>query len=318
MTSMQRYSTILLATAAAAIVCSILLSLHLDPYRIVHPLLGEFSFEPNSRVSKLEFLTRDCRRFDSYFFGDSRAATLSDRDLPDVTGHRFYNFSTPADNVRTIVPRLKFLLDAGCPVTAVVTDASLDVLLDQNQISRYSLLLTESPKLSGESRASFYSRYFLSAQALSGYVSARLRPPATHDIYFSDGHAEYLWSMSDGSSFLLPRCGAPALSAAQKQLLFEMLPAYRELAQMAQQYHFAAIVWIAPLSRSESSLVRDPDVAAFIAQLHAIPKLGIVEPDWNSPMLADYHEWHDCGHFRRSVFDRLIAPSISQLMPKAD
>ena len=315
---MQRYSTVLLATAAAIILGSMLLSVYLDPYRIVHPLLGEFSFEPNSRVSKLEFLMRECGRFDSYFFGDSRAVTLSDRDLPDVKGHRFYNFSTPADNVRSILPRLKFLLDSGCPVTAVVADVSLDVLLDQDQINRYSLLLTESPKLSGESRTSFYSRYFLSAQALSGYFSARLRAPSTHDIYFSDGHAEYLWAMPDGSSFALPRCGAPSLTTVQRALLAGMLPAYRELARLAQQHHFAAIVWIAPMNRSENSLLRDPDVSAFVTQLRAIPELRVVEPDWNSALLADYREWHDCGHFRRSVFDRLIAPAVSQLMLKAD
>jgi hypothetical protein len=307
---MKSYAWIVLSVAIALIACSVAVSVMLDPYRILHPLLGEFSFEPNSRVPKLTYLMSSCTRYNAYFFGDSRSATLSGRDLPGVPALRIYNFSTPADNILSIVPRLKFLIDAGCPVSTVVVDESLDVLLETAEINRYSLLLSEHPRISGEPWPSFYSRYFLSAQSLAAYFAARRISSVTRDIYYPDGHADYLWGLRDGSSFSLPRCGAPVLTNSQRVLMATRLSGYQALAQLSAQYHFKAVVWIAPLNHSEGPLVRDPDVANFLRQLHALPGLGVVEPDWQSPMLADFHEWHDCGHFRRSVFDRLISPAI--------
>lgn len=315
---MKRYACILLAVATVLIASAVTFSLRLDPYRIRHPLLGEFSFEPNSRVSKLAYLMSACGRYNAYFMGDSRAATLSARDLPDATDLRLYNFSTPADNILSIVPRLEFLIDRHCPVSAVIIDESLDVLLENAEVDHYSLLLREPPQLSGENWWSFYSRYFLSVQSLQTYFEARRKSPVTHDIYFPDGHADYLWSLQDDSSFSLPRCGAPTLTDAQRDLMTQKLSGYRALAQLAALHRFTALVWIAPLNRSETPFLRTAEVVSFLRELHAIPNLAVVEPDWQSPLLADYHEWHDCGHFRRSLFDQLIAPTALQRLARAD
>jgi hypothetical protein len=310
---MRRYVSIVLSVAAAIVLCAVAISLALDPYRIVHPLLGEFTFEPNSRVSKVSFLSHACSDYNAYFVGDSRSATLSQRDLAPVSDLKFYNFSTPADDISSIVRRIRFLLDRGCPVSALVVEESIDVLLDADELGSYSLLLSENPRVSGENRAAFYSRYFLSAQSLTTYFSARRRDPVTHDIYFPDGHADYLWSMRDGSSFLLQRCGIPTFTAGQLSLLADKLSGYRQLAQLSAQYHFKSVVWIAPLNHWEGGVLLDPQIAGFLHQLHAIPGLSVVEPDWNSPMLANFRSWHDCGHFRREVFDELLAPSVARL-----
>ena len=69
---MKTYICILLTVAAMTLLCAIAASVIIDPYRIVHPLIGEFVFEPNSRVSKVTFLSHNCSQYDSYFVGDSR------------------------------------------------------------------------------------------------------------------------------------------------------------------------------------------------------------------------------------------------------
>jgi hypothetical protein len=262
----------------------------------------------------VNYLTHACSDYNAYFVGDSRSATLRQQDLAPVSDLKFYNFSTPADNISSIVRRIRFLLDRGCPLSALVVEESIDVLLDASEVRSYSLLLSESPQLSGENRAAFYSRYFLSAQSLTTYFSARRRDPVTHDIYFPDGHADYLWSMRDGSSFLLQRCGRPSFTPGQLSLLAAKLSGYQQLAQLAEQYHFRTVVWIAPLNHWESAVLLDPQIAAFLHRLHAVPGLVVLEPDWNSQMLADFRSWHDCGHFRREVFDELLAPSVARLV----
>jgi hypothetical protein len=311
---MKAYLYILLMVAATTVLCTVAASVIVDPYRIVHPLIGEFSFEPNSRVPKVTFLSHSCSHYDSYFVGDSRSATLSESDLGDVQGRRFYNFSTPADDIVSIVRRLKFLIGRGCPISAVVVEESIDVLLDESALSAYSLLLSESPAVSGENRISFYSKYFLSAQALATYVRAVSRHPSHPDIYYPDGHADYLWGMEDGAAFALARCRASNTEVTDKKLLVAKLSGYREIARLSERYHFKTIAWIAPLNKWESSFLDDPAIRDFLQRLRAVPNLAVIEADRDSPLLSDFRDWHDCGHFRRIVFDQLVAPAVSEIL----
>jgi hypothetical protein len=150
-------------------------------------------------------------------------------------------------------------------------------------------------------------------EALETYLLARQRNGSVRYLYYPDGHADFLWAMPDGAPFAQASCGTPRFSASQKALMPVRLAAYRQLAELSRAHGFKAVVWIAPLNRWENTgLLADPDFAQFLRQLHAIANLTVVEPDWNSALLADFHAWHDCGHFRREVFDQLLAPSISK------
>jgi hypothetical protein len=126
--------------------------------------------------------------------------------------------------------------------------------------------------------------------------------------YYADGHADYMWSMK---SDFAEAC-APQTTPAKNTLLAE-LSGYGEFAVLAARNHFKAIVWIAPGPTQRSS-PRDTYMEQYIAQLRAIPNLSIIEPDLESPLLADIHYWHDCVHFRRTVFQQLASPAASALL----
>jgi len=309
---MRTYLSILLTAAAMTVLCSIAASLIVDPYRIVHRLIGELSFKPNSRVAKVAFLSHSCSQYDSYIAGDSRSQILSESNLGDVQARRFYNLATTADDIVSIVHRLNHLIGRGCPISAVVVGESIDLFMDESARSAGSLLLSENPAVSGENRISFYSKYFLSAQALVEYFRFLYEHPSRHEIYYPDGHADYLWEMKDDTPFALAACrGSKTLGAAERKLLFAKLGGYREIAGMSDRYHFKTIVWIVPLNEWQSELFDDPDVKDYLQQLRAIPNLAIVEAERNSRLLSDFHNWHDCRHFRRTVFDQLVAPAVS-------
>jgi len=315
---MKTYLFIFLAAASSMVFCAIAVSVVIDPYRIVHPLIGRFYLEPNSRVSKVKYLSRNCYQYDSYFVGDSRSAVLSERDLANVQGRRFYNFATLSDDIESIVRRLKFVIGKGCPISTVVVGESIDALLDEPGKKAYSLLLSEHPDVSGENRIAFYSKYFLSAQALISFGRAMHLNASPIVSYYPDGHADYLFGMEDGTAFALQRCQGGALQASDRKLLFDRLPGYREIAKMSLRYHFKVIVWIAPLNTWRSRFLDDPIVKDYLQELRAIPNLPVVEADRNSPLLWDFHNWHDCGHFRAVIFDQLVAPGISWLLKDSE
>jgi len=310
---MGAYLRALVLAAVAAATCLISANMILDPYRIIHAPIGELTFQPNSRVYKLEFLSRHCIDYDAYFVGDSRAHILTGQDLDNVGGHRFYNLAAPRDEITSIVRRLKFLIAAGCPVATVIAGESIDIVSNGENAS---LLDTESPLISGENRLSFLGKFFFSSQPLTDYLGQNVLGSQIHFMYGSDGHVEYLWQMKSPADLQAKSCRPPQLSDAEKRLLFLKLPAYRELADLSVRNHFQAIVWITPYNGWKQQVFDDPDVRRFFSQLRSIPHLSVVDADRSSPMLSDFTLWTDCMHFRPPVFDELVAPPILRLISR--
>jgi hypothetical protein len=224
---MKSYIYTLLMVAALTIAGNTATSLIVDPYSIVHPLIGEFAFEPNSRFSKVAFLLQNCARFDTYIAGDSRSVILSESDFPAVHGRKFYNIASAGDDIASIVKRLEFLIGRGCPIAAVVVGGSLDATL---RSSANGLSRRECPAISGESRPIFYARYFLSSQALMDYVSILVSGTSHPLRYYADGHADYMWSMK---SDFAEAC-APQTTPAKNTLLAELSIISRRLCGLRQ------------------------------------------------------------------------------------
>jgi len=84
--------------------------------------------------------------------------------------------------------------------------------------------------------------------------------------------------------------------------------------ESAAQHHVKVVVWLTPLSKARSVVLDDPDVSRYISELHQIAGLSVVEADHDSPLLADFHQWHDGNHFHRPVFDQLVAPGMAKLL----
>lgn len=308
---MGTYLRTFVLTAISAAACLITFNMIIDPYRIVHAVLGTRTFQPNSRVYKLEFLSRHCGDYDTYIVGDSRAQILTGEDLDNASGRRFYNWAAPRDEITSIVRRLRFLTDIGCPISAVILGESIDIVSGGNDSS---LLNAESPFISGESRLAFFRKFFFSPQPLIDYWRQILFGSPFHFKYEADGHVEYLWRMKGPLDLAAPPCRPPQLSAAERRLLFLKLAAYRQLAELSVRNHYQAIVWVTPYNSWKQQVFDDPDVRDFLFQLRSIPHLSVVEAERNSPMLSDFTLWTDCAHFRRPVFDALVAPQILGLL----
>jgi hypothetical protein len=305
----------MLAAVLVVIAACVIGNLWIDPYVVLHPLAGRYFVEPSTRISKLAFLAKNCGHFDSYFVGDSRSALLNGSEFAAaLSGRRFYNFSAPADGVDAIVRRIDFLVARGCPIKTVILNESLDVILGEKGRDAITATLGENPLLSGESRLPFYTRYFLSPQPLVQYATARYRWPEGREIFYPDGHVDYLFRMRDEHGFEAANCGMAKVAQEDRKLIFNKLAAYRALVDLAARRHFQLIVWIAPLNRERQWILQEPEVREFQKQLQNIPGLTAVYPSSNSSKLGDFHYWHDCGHFDREVFDELIAPGIAALL----
>jgi hypothetical protein len=316
---MKSYISIFLATACICIVSSVAASWLIDPYRIHHPVLGEFGVQPNSRVYKFNYLSRSCGQYNAYFTGDSRAEILAADALGSLPGIRFYNFGAPLDNIESAANRLRVLMRMGCPVSAVVAGESVDLVTSR---AEGSLLNAESPAVSGQNPLAFYARFYLSAQSLLYYVASGASNWPPHFRFHQDGHVEYLDSSKTAGGLAGLPCVPTRPDANGRDLFTRRLAAYRELARTAEERQFRLIVWIVPVGIWNSGLQNVPEVRDYLQQLRSIPNISVIEADRQTPLLSDFRNWTDCVHFHANVFEALVAPAVAQALqtgaPKSD
>jgi hypothetical protein len=310
---MRSYLTILAAAAALTAVVTSFTSWIFDPYGISHPVAGKVFMQPNDRASKTAFLAKHCGQFDSYILGNSRSQILQGSQFADA-GARYYNFSAPGEDIGPSLEQLEFLIRSGCPVSALLVAESVDVFDVFGHPGRDALNQIRHPLITGDNRFLFYGRYFLGPQGAIAYFRSKRSPSLRPMFYYPDGHMDYLWEMQSDADYTLPVCRISRLSAQEKIDLYGRLPEYRKLASLAAQHHFKVVVWLTPLSKARSIVLGDPDVSRYISELHQIAGLHVLEADPDSPLLSDFHEWHDCSHFHRLVFDQLVAPGVAKLL----
>ena len=307
---MRPYLTILASAAALAVLVTSFASWILDPYGIARPPAGKVLMQPNDRASKTAFLAVDCPQFNSYIVGNSRSQILQGSQFADAEG-RYYNLGAPAEEIGQSLERLEFLFRSSCAVTALLVGESVDVVAHPPPDR---LTQMEHPLITGDNLLLFYARYFLGPQGAITFFRSKHSPRLQPMFYYPDGHMDYLWEMQSDADYTLPVCRISRLSAQQKIDLHGRLPEYRKLASLATQHHVKVIVWLTPLSKARSIVLDDPDVGRYISELHRIAGLNVLESDRDSPLLSDFHQWHDCIHFHRAVFDQLIAPDVAKLL----
>jgi hypothetical protein len=307
---MRSYLIILATTATLTVIVTSCLSWVLDPYDITHPPAGKVFMQPNDRASKIAFLAKDCRQFNSYILGNSRSQILKGDQFGDA-GDRYYNLSAPGEDIGQSLEQVEFLFKIGCPISALLVAESIDVT---DHPGPEWLTQMTHPLITGDNLLLFDARYFLGPQAAISYFRAKFSPRPRRMFYYPDGHLDYLWEMQSNADYTLPFCRISPLSAQQKIDLYSRLAQYRRLALLAAQHHFKVAVWLTPLSKARSAMLDDPDVSRYISELHQIPGLSVLEADRDSPLLSDFHQWHDCNHFHRAVFDRLLAPDVARLL----
>ena len=307
---MRSYLRIMAAAAALTVFVTSLVSWMVDPYFIRRQAAGLVTRPINDRASKIAFLARNCRQFDAYIVGNSRSQVLTGSELAGSGGNRYYNLATPGEDIGESLGRLEFLFNSGCPISSLLIGESVDVFghahPDVPWQRDHFLVTGENPML-------FYARFFLGPQHAISYFRSKIYPSAPPMLYYPDGHVDYLWDMPSHPNIYTPDC-RPQLSLHDQEDRYSRLAAYRKLAALAAAHHAKVVVWLTPLSKARSSVLDDPDVIRYIAELRQIPGLSVFEADRTSPLLSDFRQWHDCSHFHRAVFDQLVAPGVTQLL----
>lgn len=192
------FISISFVTVALTVSCVIVAFL-IDPYRIFSPIEHDYqtSFEPNTRYIKTDFLSRNCRNFDSFILGSSRVIGYKTSDIDKVYGLNSYNFGVSDDTFTGVLQKLKWLKGKGCFPKVVFVEVSLDRLHLRDFSNAEDLLRREHPELTGGSIAEFYKRYILSSAAIESifkkFESERKEDAHRVIFNFAKGDTLHFW-----------------------------------------------------------------------------------------------------------------------------
>ncbi|MFA5920862.1 MAG: hypothetical protein WC856_06180 [Methylococcaceae bacterium] len=281
----------------------------IDSYRIFSKSDDKEYFESNTRFQKTNYITENCQAYNSMIFGNSRAAVFPPEAV-NGEKNRFFNFSVSEEKVNGIFLKASYLVSLGCLKNIAIIPVSLDTIGTQDWDAQKNLLRSESPLLSKRSYFDFFSSYLLNFEITHtnfNYVIADASIPRF--IYAKDGAVSYTWEMGKED---FEKCNTPVNfdKVDYTGSISQDLEIHKKLASLFKSAGVVPVLILMPLpSEIFTSYQANKQIAGYLKSLEQIYNKKIIA-NYDKEFTNDYKFWHDCGHFKKSVFENYLAPAI--------
>lgn len=309
----KTYLRTLGAIVVAFILLKVGLSVLIDPYDAFGGVgLVERNFEPNTRITKIRFLSERCGDFDSYVLGTSRVNYYNVEDASASLGGRFYNFNVSAETMGGVRAKLEWLV-ANCSVERVLIGLDFD-WFHSEEFHAGDLLRREHPAVIGGRVAGFkpyvYARGFapylnVPVKTLRRSVRAQREDPLRFRVDLATGHA-LLYEDGEPVNQMPDRvvpvaavsqvCFAPApLDARTYQINKDILA---DIAQFARESSIEAIFVVNPINENIAAAFDARQYADFVRDTALITD-GVWYFGGFNAFTQDEARYLDASHFGR-------------------
>ena len=287
-----------------------------DSYRIFSQSDDKEYFESNTRFQKTNYITENCQAYNSIIFGNSRAAVFPPEAI-NSEENRFFNFAVSQDMVNGIFLKASYLVSLGCLKNIAIIPVSLDTIGTHDWDAQKNLLRSESPLLSKRSYFDFFSSFLLNFEITHtnfNYVIADSSVPRF--INEKDGAVSYSWEM-DKEDF--EKCNKPVNfdKVDYTGSISQDLEIHKKLASLFKSAGVVPILILMPMpSNIFTSYLANKQIVKYLDSLEQVYNRKIIA-NYDKQFTSDYQFWHDCGHFKKYVFEKYIAPEIRASLVKS-
>jgi hypothetical protein len=280
-----------------------------DSYHIFRPSTDKEFFESNTRFQKTNYIIENCQAYNSMIFGNSRVAIFPPEAV-NSEENRFFNFAVSEDMVNGIFLKASYLVSLGCLKNIAIIPVYLDIIGTHDWDAQKNLLRSESPVLSKRSYFDFFSAYLLNFEITHtniNYVIADSSVPRF--IYGKDGAVSYTWEM-DKENF--EKCNIPVNfdKVDYTGSIIQDLEIHKKLASLFKSAGVVPALILIPMpSNIFTSYLANKQIVGYLKSLEQIYNRKIIA-SYDKQFTYDYQFWHDCGHFKKSVFEKFLGPEI--------
>ncbi len=127
----------------------------IDPYGIFFWTNRKSLIEPNKRVMKVRYITKNPSKYDSFIFGSSRANAINPDKIPnDKYFNMTYSAGSPANHYQDLV----YMVNKGVNIKNLIIGIDYLSLIENHEVSEMDLLRMKFPESVSE-KIAFYKRY---------------------------------------------------------------------------------------------------------------------------------------------------------------
>jgi hypothetical protein len=281
----------------------------IDAYHVFSKSADKEYFESNTRFQKTNYITENCQTYNSIIFGNSRAAVFPPEAI-NSEENRFFNFAVSQEMVNGIFLKASYLVSLGCLKNIAIIPVGLDTIGIMDWDAQKNLLRSESPLLSKRSYFDFFSAYLLTFEITHtnfNYVIADSSIPRF--INLKDGAVSYTWEMSKED---FEKCNTPVNfnNVDYTGLMRKDLEVHKKLASLFKSAGVVPVIILMPMpSNIFTSYLANKQMVTYLEALEQIYNRKIIA-NYDKQFTSDYKFWHDCGHFKKSAFEKFLAPEI--------
>lgn len=306
----KKFSTIILCVLYACLASLALLNIVVDPYEIFRTPFLTRQTQVNDRYSKIESLSKNKGKYNSYILGSSRMAHTS----PDILakylpGAKFYNLATALATPYEHLLHLKYFIKNGYPVKNLYIGLDIDLCFGVKMHKEKELLLKLHPEVLNKSWIGYYWSYLTVFPKTDIRRKLRLnfsRKAKPIQISEEDGAWTFGEEAKDARVFVVD----PAIndtSIIKNEVKEENVAGLRELAALCRQHEINLILFITPHNKLFMDRFAVEDYLAFLRKLSAITSFWDFS-GYNS-ITIHYENYLDYSHYKSSV-SRMIAARI--------
>jgi hypothetical protein len=319
----KHYVQILLLTALSGLGLIFGLNLAVDPYSVLGTSQLKYTFQPNERYLKIEYLAQHRNQFDSYLMGSSRIGTTNPHDVqkyfPDS---HFYNLSASISSTYDHLKHLEYLLISGKRPRHLYIGLDVDLGLTDFSHDAHQLLTRLHPDVPRQDKAQSRMMYWLE-------FAASFQPRVTHEKIwknlFADTQSGYLdLNMATGAwsrPMQLARIASNPADYIREEPSFHQhnarivknirgrdnLQTLQKIRGICLQHGISLTVFITPHHRAIMDSIDENDYLAWLRELAAIT------PFWNfsgyNSVTLDDRNYLESSHYLPRI-GTLIAARI--------
>lgn len=182
--SHKYYVQILLLTVLSGLGLILGLNLAVDPYSVLGTSRLKYTFQPNERYLKIEYLAQHRNQFDSYLMGSSRIGTTDPHDVQKyLLDSHFYNLSVSIGSTHDHLKHLEYLIASGNRPRHLYIGLDVDLGLTDFSHDAHQLLTSLHPDVPGQDKAQSRTTYWLE-------YAASFHPRVTYEKVWKNLFAE--------------------------------------------------------------------------------------------------------------------------------
>lgn len=307
----QAYTRTLLLTALAVLALTFGLNLAVDPYNVLGTGVLRYSFQPNERFLKIEYLKQHPGHYDSFLLGSSRIGTTP----PDAVqqyfpGSHFYNLSVSIGTSYDHLKHLNYLLASGSTPRNLYLELDIDLGLTEFSHDESYLLTRLHPDVSGQGRIAYWFEFasIFQPRAMSEKIWKNLIA-RTPEGYLALDMAAGTWSRPLQDA----RIAADPVRYIREEPRFHLrnsrtvrnirgkayLGAVREIRELCRRHNILLVVFTTPHHRVVMDSLAEKDYLDWLGALAAITPFWDFS-GYNSVTLDD-RNYLESNHHRPQV-----------------